>query len=285
MADPTVLNSGEVDEVEQDDVDVDLDNYLKFKLDPKSEGTTADISGLVMPKADRLVVVGFGIDDSGSLQGLESAVKKGLEAAVEAFKGAKGSDFYLVLRGFGKVYFKGFIDKLTPQIIDSYSAYYGSTPLITLSIKLMKEVREIANSYRNAGIPTTVAALIITDGAPNMESYVPSNFAEYIQATDYIVGMGIRYADGEDGKDLYKDLFTKMGIKTPAMTPSSDPAVIRHAINQFSQSVASIAAGAVSSAVGPTLAKPAVTTAQNDTQLTTDPNASTEPKKKPGRLF
>lgn len=261
-----------------DNTEVDLDNFLNFKTS-NAEAQQAKVAGLEMPKADRLVVVGFGIDDSSSMRGSEDAVRNGIRAAVDAFKGAKGSDFYLILRGFTRIYFQGFISKLTSSIINSYSADCGNTPLITLSINLMQQAREVADQYRNAGISTSVAALIITDGEPNGETCTPGNFAKYIQPTDYIVGMGVRQSESDASAEIYQDLFKKMGIKTPVMTPTSNPATIRHAINQFSQSVASIATGGVSGAMAPK-AKTIGTQASDSSAV-----EETLPKKKIGRLF
>ena len=192
-----------------------------------------------MPDADRMAVVGVFVDDSGSMDHLRQSVIDGLKLSVDAFRGARGSDFFLEVRGFNGSYFSGMLRDVKDDSFDRYNPNFGSTPLISHAISSLKELRTKAEQYRGMGIPTTVALLIITDGLPNSEYEVPGDFSTNIAAGDYIVGMGVAERQDEEAVAVYKKLFREMGIMK-SVTPSSAPAEVRHAINQFSQSVASI---------------------------------------------
>lgn len=219
------------------DPTVDLDQFLNTGAgDPAqpSAGTRA----VTLPEADRIVIVGILADDSGSMCGLEQAVAEGLKLSVEAFRGAKGSDFYLDVRGFHSTIFCGMLKDVQD---DSFNAYGtdGGTPLVSHSISLLKELHAKAEQYRSMGIPATVALLIATDGMPEGDAAAPEEFRKEVVAGDYVVGMGITHR--ETGVNTFKQLFASMGIQK-VVTPKSASADVRHAINQFSQSVASIAA-------------------------------------------
>lgn len=216
---------------------VDLDQFLNTGAgDPAQPGPGT--SAVTMPEADRIAVVGILADDSGSMCGLEQAVQDGLKLAVEAFRGAKGSDFLIDVRGFHGQIFRGMLKDVQEDSFHAYSTG-GSTPLVSHAISLLKELRAKAEQYRAMGIPATVALLAITDGMPEGDVASPEEFRKEVVAGDYIVGMGI--TGHEEGVTTFKALFTTMGI-TKIVTPKAAAAEVRHAINQFSQSVASIAA-------------------------------------------
>lgn len=219
---------------------VDLDQFLNTGAgDPAqpAPGTSA----VTMPEADRIAIVGILADDSGSIRdaGLEQAVVDGLTLSVEAFRGAKGSDFALDVRGFKGQLFRGMLKDVCEDSFRGYEADYGETPLVSHASSFLRELHTKAEQYRAMGIPATVALLIVTDGQPNGEEAQPEDFKKHIVAGDYIVGMGI--GNGERSVATFSALFKTMGV-AKVVTPKAAAAEVRHAINQFSQSVASIAA-------------------------------------------
>jgi hypothetical protein len=217
---------------------VDLDQFLNLQPDPDPNAAEPGSRG-ILPEMDRVTVVGIFVDDSGSMDGLGHAVLDGLALAVSAFKGAKGSDFYLDVRGFRGELFSGPLKNVQGDSFKDYAPEYNCTPLVTHTKDHLRKLHEQAKQYQMVGIPTTVALLIITDGLPNEESCSARDFAEVVGPGDYVVGMGITKR-GESGVASYKELFREMKI-TKTVTPTADAAEVRHAINQFSQSVASIA--------------------------------------------
>lgn len=223
--------------IQVEESEVDLDQFLNVQ----AEGSTPNPGRrLELPEADRLVVVGIFADDSGSMDHLTNAVIGGLKLGVEAFRGAKGSDFYLEVMGFRGAIFRGMLKDVKDDSFASYDASYSETPLVTHATSFVKKLRARADEYRAMGIPTTLALLIITDGFPNGEELEPRDFAKQIESANYVVGMGLAPSGNDSAVSAYKQLFKEMGV-TKTVTPSSDPGEVRHAINQFSQSVASIA--------------------------------------------
>lgn len=217
----------------------DLDQFLNLPATGPAQSIARNIT-IQMPEADKLVIVGLFIDDSGSMNHLRNAVIDGAKVSVEAFRGAKGSDFYLDVRGFKRKYFQGFLKDVTDGCLGEYMPDYGETPLITKSINHLQGLRSLAEQYQSMGISVTVALLIISDGFPNNEEVRPKKFAEVIEAGDYIVGMGCAPVGDDESVTAYRYLFESMGI-TNIMTPKAMASEVRHAINQFSQSVAAIA--------------------------------------------
>lgn len=229
---------------QQPDQTIDLDKFLNLQANPNRRAG-APAGSVAMPEADRMVLVGIFVDDSGSIQeaGLTIAVVDGLKLCIEALKGAKGSDFHLDIRGFKGSIFTGLLKDVEENAFDNYHPDFHSTPLITHATAHLKEIRAKASQYRNLGIPTIVALLIITDGFPNSEEAMPSSFKKIASAEvgEYIVGMGVAPSgQGNDEMAEYHQLFTEMGVGK-VMTPRAAAPEVRHAINQFSQSVASIA--------------------------------------------
>ncbi|MDP3771201.1 MAG: hypothetical protein Q8R16_02800 [bacterium] len=216
---------------------VDLDQYLHTGAGQPAQPEPAHAT-LVMPEAHRICLVGVLADDSGSMCGLEQAVIEGLNLSVEAFRGAKGSDFFLDVRGFHGTLFRGALKDVQDGSFNTYGTG-GNTPLVSHAISLLKELHAKAEQYRNLGIPATVALLLVTDGLPEGDEAAPDEFPKHVQAGDYVVGMGI--AGHEAHVATFKALFQAMGI-AKVVTPRAAAAEVRHAINQFSQSVASIAA-------------------------------------------
>lgn len=226
---------------------IDLDAFLMRNVKPTANQAGGQSSarprklGIAMPETDRVVAVGIVVDDSGSMEGYRQAVIEGLNLSVEAFRGAKGSDFFLDIRGFKGQYFKGLLKDILPDTFNGYVPNYGHTPLISVSINQLNDLREQAKQYRDLGIPATISQLLITDAEPNGESYGTRDYLGAIESTDYLVGMGISDSrHSEAHENTFRELFESMGIST-IVTPRSNAADIRHAINQFSQSVASIA--------------------------------------------
>lgn len=231
-------NSGTITTAEPTQT-VDLDQFLNLQADQSAEsgGTSSRVE---MPEADRVVMVGVFTDDSGSMENLRQAVIDGLKMSIDAFKGAKGSDFYIDVRGFNGTYFSGMLKDVKDDSFDRYDPSFGSTPLISHAISHIKGLTGKAKQYRSMGIPTTIALLIMTDGQPNNDDEGPSKFKDHIESANYIVGMGFAESNDEGAVQKYRSLFKEMGI-VKTVTPKSAPAEVRHAINQFSQSVASIA--------------------------------------------
>lgn len=216
---------------------IDLDEFL---LKSQGGSQTPPAKLVQMPGTDRMAVVGIMVDNSGSMQHLVKPVITGLEKCAEAFEGARGSDFYMLIRDFRSEIFSGLLKDLDKSVFKRYCPDFNFTPIVAHSAPMLKDLHRKAAEYRGMGFPTTVAMLILTDGEANEDSD-PSEFANIIEGTDYIVGMGIVYRDGSDTPGrYYRNLFGNMGIER-VVTPSSDPADIRHEINQFSRSVASIA--------------------------------------------
>jgi len=224
------------------DQTVDLDNFLQLNAG-QADPSACQCQNLVLPQTDKIVIVGIFLDDSGSMEGLEQAVRDGLHLAIAGFSGARGSDFYLDIRGFKAVYFQGMLKDVEESAFDGYYGSYRSTPLVAYSIGHLQELKALARRYRDLGIPTTVAQLIMTDGQPEWDSESPDSFRQQIESGDYIVGMGIVKDRNENEICQYRELFREMGI-TKTVTPRSQPAEVRHAINQFSQSVASLSSAA-----------------------------------------
>ena len=217
---------------------VDLDQFLNLQPDADPNASKSGSLGM-LPEMDRVTVVGIFVDDSGSMDGLQQAVRDGLALAVSAFKGAKGSDFYLDVRGFRGELFSGALKNVKDDSFKDYDPNFNCTPLVAHTSDHLRKLHERAKQYQVAGIPTTVALLVITDGMPNNDCDA-EDFAEVVGPGDYVVGMGITKS-GERGVAEYKKLFHEMGI-AKTVTPKADAAEVRHAINQFSQSVASIVA-------------------------------------------
>lgn len=216
---------------------IDLDQFLNVQT---AQAPYPISTRIVMPEADRMVVVGILPDDSGSMRDMRSAVIEGLNMSVEAFRGAKGSDFLLNVMGFRQTYFTGMLKDVENDSFRDYMPNFESTPLVDSACNLLRELRAQAKKYHDLGIPTTVALLLLTDGQPYYDHKSPEEFKEIMEANDYIVGMGIAPQGDDRAIRSYIDLFESMGI-TKVVTPNSNPAEVRHAINQFSQSVASIA--------------------------------------------
>jgi hypothetical protein len=214
---------------------IDLDQFIDAKTNTVQPAQTR---GLKMPDADRIVVVGIFADDSWSMVPLREAVIEGLNLSVEAFEGAKGSDFYLDVRGFGKTYYHGALKDIDRRVLQEYRPE-GGTPLIQYALPHLKDLKSVAEQYRGMGIPTTVAMLVMTDGFPDDEEVSPEMFARQIGQNDYVVGMGISERGNDRGIGAYSALFRRMGINK-IMTPGASPSEVRHAINMFSLSVASI---------------------------------------------
>jgi hypothetical protein len=224
----------------QADPTVDLDQFLNTGAGDPAQAAQGS-RAVTLPEADRIVIVGILADDSGSIRnsGLERAVIDGLKLSVDAFRGAKGSDFALDVRGFKRSLFCGMLKDAGEHAFDGYAADFDHTPLVAHAGSFLRELHAKAEQYRNMGIPVTVALLLVTDGLPYCDSEDPEAFTALIAAGDYVVGMGI--GDDEHAVAKFSALFKAMGI-AKVMTPKAAPAEVRHAINQFSQSVASIAA-------------------------------------------
>lgn len=222
-----------------------LDSFLQIPQQPapvmSSPGTGSKVlKTLPMPEADKIVVVGIFVDDSGSMDPYPAAVREGFNNSVEGFRGAKGSDFHLDVRGFKMTYFSGLLKDVTPDSLAGYRPDFGSTPLVTNSRSHLIELHSLGQQYRASGIPTIVSQLIITDALPISDGHAPGEFKSLIEPGDYIVGIGIAAIGDENAVGNYSRFFSQMGI-TKILTPSADPSDVRHAINQFSRSVASIA--------------------------------------------
>jgi len=217
---------------------IDLDDFLDRSGEEAGgeSGPQASLPQSEMPTKDRLCIVGLFVDDSGSMDHLEEAVKDGLKLAVNSLRGAKTCDYYLFAKGFRRTYYKGMLRGVEKNSFDAYRPDYGETPLISRVIEFVRELVQVANKYRLRGIPTTIALLIMTDGEPNSESAEPKDFKEYIGNVNYVEGMGITEPDKAR---IFRTLFKKMGIEV-IVTPKSDPKEVRHGFSQFSQSVASI---------------------------------------------
>src|SRR3990172_12013531 len=99
------------------DQTVDLDQFLNLQPQPSNGGALPKSQ---LPEADRIAVVGIFLDDSGSMDHLRRAVVEGLNLSVEAFRGAKGSDFYLDVRGFKGPYFNGLLKEVQPDTFAQY---------------------------------------------------------------------------------------------------------------------------------------------------------------------
>ncbi len=215
---------------------IDLDKFL----DTSKPVQTGQINPTIYkPKADRMVVAGLFLDDSGSMRRMRQAVIDGLALCTKAFRGAKGSDFILDVRGFGDSFYSGPLAGINEATFESYHPFYDISPLCKYAKRQLVDLHYKAGEYRAMGISTTVAQLLLTDGEPNSDIR-PDEYRNAIEPADYLVGMGITNSSGEYS-DMFGELFEKMGINN-IMTPKADPAEVRHAINQFSQSVASIAA-------------------------------------------
>ncbi|MEK7628623.1 MAG: hypothetical protein AAB421_04390 [Patescibacteria group bacterium] len=236
---------------------VDLDKFLKApgsgagapppvdyqRVGQRAGSSTTPVGGgLVQPNRDRLVIVGILADNSGSIagRGLEGAIREGLALSINAFRGAKGADFYIKGVGFkGDVYFDGMIRDIPENAVDSYAAGRANTPIVHDSIVLLTDLHAKAQVQRDKGIQTTVAMIILTDDEPAGDSGSPPEFAAIISEGDYITGIGA--AEDESAVGRYTSLFGAMGI-SKILTPKADPREVRRALNQVSQSVATIAA-------------------------------------------
>ena len=222
---------------------IDLDEFInEGQGGPGSANTGRHLPTELLMGHDRVTVVGILLDDSGSMRGLEGAVTEGLDLAVKAFGGAKGSGFYLEVAGFKKNYFSGPLDKVGRRAWEGYYPDYESSPVITQTLELIKTLQKIAQKYRASGIATRISLLIMTDGQPNQESEAArERFTREVNQLDYVVGMSVEH-DRSEGDNVSRgfQFFREMGIKK-VMTPKADQAEVRHSINEFSQSVASIA--------------------------------------------
>lgn len=218
---------------------IDLDSFLAGTTGPK-EGPR-NVTTTSMPDSDRLVVAGLSIDDSGSMRDQVASVIQGCDRSIEALRGARGCDFYLDARCFKGQIFSGFLKDVDENTFKDYIADWGTTPLISLAMSHIDDLRRIAKKYADQGIAVSIAQMILTDGLPYCDSYQPSAFRSKIMPGDYIVGIGIvSNSDDSFAVNKYRELFAQMGIAN-VFTPSSNPADIRHAINQFSRSVAAMA--------------------------------------------
>lgn len=235
-AEPEIDEDDDDSDAEAERPEIDLDTWLQGGA---GEPTSVPSRGqqMAMPDSDRVVVVGILADDSGSIanQGLATAMVEGLNLGMEAFKGSRGSDYFLHVVGFGNtIYYTGPLKNLPSNAFERYRAYYDYTPLVGTAIRLINDLRDVAGRYTQMGISTTVAMLIITDGIPEHDSNDPGDFKRHFTSNDYVVGMGVT---GQMDKAVYHKLFASMGI-TAIFTPKSDPADVRHAIHEFSRSAA-----------------------------------------------
>lgn len=190
---------------------------------------------------------GILLDDSSSMRDYPDVAKAaitGIELALGAFNGIKGTDVHTRIWGFLHEYYAGMTRKVGENRFASYSPS-GNTPLISRSIDLYKAVKRDAETYRGQGIPTGLALLLITDGEPNHDEWnVVGEFSALIDPSDYIVGMGISPKGDENRAGLFVETFTRMKIpRNRIVTPGDSPTAIRRAINQFSQSAATAVAG------------------------------------------
>lgn len=227
--------------VEKNISTTDLDAFLKQSNNHRLPASTGSVAPDDLPQTDKVVVVGIMVDDSGSIRnaGLGQAVLDGLKLGVQSLRGARSSDYYLIVRGFQGVIFEGMLRTVQADSFETYDPSFGSTPLVQTSIGLLSALRGKAEEYRAMGVPTSIAMLILTDGMPVDDYVSPREFGEHIRPSDYIVGMGIARDGDSDAEGKYQELFQNMGVKR-VMTPKDDPADIRHAMNEFSQSVASV---------------------------------------------
>lgn len=221
---------------------VDLDQWLGSRQLPAPSKTTTP-SRLALPNTDRMVIVGAVIDDSRSIANanLTHTVIDGMKLVVQSLQGARGADYYLDFTGFDRQIFDGMLSSARADSFDGYDPSFGSTPLVATAVRHLVRQRERAGGYREIGIPVTISLLLLTDGLPVDDPTPPQQFGEMVNAADYIVGMGIAPKGDKRAEAVYRGLFQQMGI-TRVYTPSSDPADVRHAMNEFSQSVASIGA-------------------------------------------
>lgn len=224
---------------------MDLDRYLALGKGqvPASGGTVdmpAPIVKVMRPDTDRITIVGMLADDSGSIKnaGLERAVVDGIKKSTDSLRGAKGSDFFLDVTGFKYKYFSGMLKEVGSDFMSQYFADHRCTPLVATAIAQLNELMKKAAEYRMAGIAATVTQLIMTDGMPCDDTAVPEAFAARVSEVNYVVGMG--FASSGEVSAAYTQFFHRMGI-TKIVTPNASAQEVRHAINQFSQSVASIA--------------------------------------------
>lgn len=218
---------------------VDLDAFLNANASAVGQQPGVVQAQLPDPQSDRMLVALFLVDDSGSMSTLKDAVIEGLTLSVRTLQGVKGSDCYAKVLGFHGTYFEGMINTVGERQFESYTAA-GGTPLISVATSLLRDGIQVADTYRNQGIPTTIAMLILTDGIPDGDEWAHvGNFKALVGPQDYVVGMGI--ANGESAEQVFVDCFKQMGL-TKFVTPKDTPTAVRRAINQFSQSVASIAA-------------------------------------------
>lgn len=215
---------------------MDLDQFLQTHPSTGKPAVIHAHGQPALPDADRVCLVGILADDSGSISkaGLTQAVVDGLNLSLEAFRGARGSDFFLDIRGFRQTYFQGYLRDV-PET-SPFNAYRpdGTTPLVACARQLLTHLHAKADQFRALGIPAVIALLIITDGLPEGDSMAPKDFRDIVRPTDHLLGIGI----GDTAR--FHALFTELGIAT-ILTPRAQPAEVRHSINQFSQSVASIA--------------------------------------------
>jgi len=235
------------DEEEVDDID--FDDFLKKEQVKKASSSQQQSQAtveLIMPNSDRVTVVGILVDDSSSIgeRYLTNSIIEGVQLGMEAFRGARGSDFFLHIQGFKRVYFSGLLaDMDMENFKQEYYPNLTYTPLVTTALLLLDAIRKIAEGYRSKGIPATEALLMITDAGTWQENHVPEEFAEKLKGSScYVEAIGVALPKHPQDEVFYKGIFMRMGlVEENIKTPSSNPAEVRHAINEFSRSVSSIA--------------------------------------------
>src|SRR4051812_39891937 len=109
---------------------IDLDAFLK------NSGVAPSVTRrptIQMPNSDKVTVVGIMIDDSGSIQSgnLTEAVKEALKLGLDAFRGAKGADFWLDIRGFSRIFYTGYLSKYNDEFTRFYSPTYDHSPVLS----------------------------------------------------------------------------------------------------------------------------------------------------------
>jgi hypothetical protein len=215
----------------------DLDDLMN-----EGAGTPAKpaVQTKITPVSDKLIIVGMLLDNSGSISnaGLEGMIRDGSNTAIEGLRGIKGADVALDIRTFTGQLYSGMLKNVPENVMSHYHAGNNSTPICACAIELIKSLRQQQAEQKAAGISTTIAMVLPTDGQPMNDTATPDQFAKLIQEGDFIVGLGVTQQESEVAE--YHSLFRSMGA-SKILTSKATPQEFRRSMGQFSRSVAKIA--------------------------------------------
>lgn len=189
--------------------------------------------------ASEAVLIGFLIDDSGSISGKNAqVVRDGHNLVVDSVCSSKQGEGVLAhnryLNGF-TLYPWTPIDQV-PKMDSQNFDPSGGTPLFEQTIVFLASIAAKTEQFAKSGLSTRSITLILTDGADGSRRK-PTDVKKVVESllaseNHIIAGMGI-----DDGYTDFRKVFSEMGIPDKwILVPGNNESEIRKAFLLFSKS-------------------------------------------------